>query len=250
LIRAPKEGEGLAGLLDGDLVGGLTSLELRETAPSRALAGLATSPRLGGLRRLSVSPRTDDAEAGLPGDLICAIVESPHLGRLDRLSLDAGGLGPVEAARFAALGGLSRLRSLCLWNCRLGEAGMRALARSPHLSGLRRLGISEDGGSPCLRALFEAPWLASLRELELRGFVSLDGIEDDDLVALASNPAVSRLRALHLDTQRITRRGTEALASSPYLGGLLSLNVGNVGVGNDLCEPLRERFGGRFVGCS
>jgi hypothetical protein len=151
----------------------------------------------------------------------------------------------AEAATFAGLSGLSRFRALDLWGCRLTDAGVRALAGSPHLGGLRRLAIDAMGGGPCLPALLEAPWLGSLRELRFR----CEGIDDDQLKALAGNPAVSCLRVLHLGPQPISRSGTEALANSPYLGGLLWLNVGNHGVGDDLYEPLRARFGGRFVGC-
>jgi len=236
--------DGLGGFLVSDLVEELTSLSLHESVPARALAGLATPLHLAGLRSLSASPRSDDWE-GFSIDMLAGVIESPHLARLTQLRLVVGELGPADAIRLAGLGGLSRLRALDLWGCRLCAAGVRALAKSPHLGGLRRLDLDARGDGPCLRALLDAPWLASLRELRYR----CENVDDDDLRALAGNPAVSRLRVLHLGPQPITRAGTEALANSPHLGGLLWLNVGNHGVGDAIYEPLRERFGGRFAGC-
>jgi uncharacterized protein (TIGR02996 family) len=241
LVRTPVDGDGLGGLLDSELVAGLTSLALYDSLPAQALHNLATSPRLSGLRSLSASPRTDNY-ADLSAGRICDMIESPHLAGLTHLSLVCGEFGPADVERFAGLSGLARLRSLHLSGCRLDASGVRALARSPHLAGLRRLNIDAEGGGPCLPALLEAPWLASLRELRF----SCEGIDDDDLKALAANPAVSRLRVLHLGPQPITRAGTEALANSPHLGGLLSLNVSSHRDDDDLEEPLRDRFGGRY----
>jgi hypothetical protein len=133
---------------------------------------------------------------------------------------------------------------LKLWGCRLGDAGIRALARSPHLTGMRRLDL-DIGDGPYLVALLEAPWLASLRELRLHA----KSISDDDLEALAHCPAVSRLRVLDLGMQQVTRVGTEALANSPYLGGLIRLGIWVESNDPQACAPLIERFGGRFVGC-
>jgi uncharacterized protein (TIGR02996 family) len=244
LVRAPEEGDGLGGLLDSEFVAGLTSLELYDSFPAQTLAGLATAPRLKGLCRLGASPRIDDY-AGLSIDQISSVVESPHLARLVQLKLVCAVWGLAEAARFAALSGLSRLRALDLWGCQLSDAGVRALARSPQLDGLWRLRIDATGGGPCLPALLEAPWLGSLCEL----WLSSNDIDVEQLKELARNPAVSHLRVLRLGSQPISRAGTEALANSPYLGGLLWLNVGNHSADDNIYEPLRERFGGRFVGC-
>jgi hypothetical protein len=120
---------------------------------------------------------------------------------------------------------------------------MRTLARSPHLAGLRRLEIEDYGEGSCLPALLEAPWLPSLRELRL----VCQGTTDDAMEGVAGCAALSRLRVLSLGRRFITRGIAEALARSPHLGGLLSLDIW-VPADRSVIAPLVERFGGRFVG--
>src|SRR5262249_11213237 len=131
---SPQGDGGHGWLLRSDLVGGLSSLELRGLSSARTMTELATSPRMSGLSRLAALPRARGrGYVSLPADLLsadllCDVVEPPHRARLTRLELDAGNLDPVSVERFASLAGLSRLRELTLRGSRLGEAGACVLA--------------------------------------------------------------------------------------------------------------------------
>jgi uncharacterized protein (TIGR02996 family) len=95
---------------------------------------------------------------------------------------------------------LARLTSLVV-HC-LDDEGARALASSPHLTGLRRL------------------WLG------------LDGILGDEGVeALAASAALAGLTVLHLIDSRITARAVRALARSAHLRGLTVLNLAENRIG-------------------
>jgi hypothetical protein len=241
---SPESG-GLAGLLDSDLVGGLTSLELRGLASVHAMTDLATSPRMSGLHALAAVPQPHGLGSfSLSDGLLCDLVESPHLTRLTRLEIDAHGILPADAERFAGLSGLSRLRELTVRSYYVAEPLMRALARSPHLGGLRRLTIDCRAINCFLSALLDAPWLSSLRELRLRRA----GIDDKALKAIAACDALSRLRVLELSKELISRAGAEALANSPHLGRLLRLAFHEEKPqSHKAFAPLVERFGGRFA---
>jgi uncharacterized protein (TIGR02996 family) len=242
---SPQGDGGHAWLLRSDLVAGLSSLELRGLSSARTMTELATSPRMSGLSRLAALPLDPGpGYMSLSPDLLCDVVESPHLARVTRLELDAGNLDPEAAERFASLGGLSRLLELTLRGSRLGEAGMRALARSPHLDNLRRLTLDDAGDGSRLRPLLEARWLPSLRELRLR----CAGIDGEALKALAACDALSHLRVLEVSKELLGRDGPEALAKSPHLGRLIRLAFYEDKPQSETAfAPLVERFGGRFA---
>jgi uncharacterized protein (TIGR02996 family) len=226
-----------ADLCRSGLAEGLHSLTLWTSEVS--LRDLSDSSRLRQLRQLTVSSHKKP-----PSDVdLCSLIDSPGLPALTQLRIDCQ-LDRDGAEQLARLASLSRLKSLSLWDCRLGNAGMRALAASRHLSGLKRFHITDKSDTSCLPALLEAPWLESLRELR----VKCTGIDDDALVALANCPALSRLRVLILGQQKITRKGAAALAESPHLGRLLQLTVSaSYTHSREVRDPLVARFGGVYV---
>ena len=71
------------------------------------------------------------------GAWVVALAERPAL-RFRKLDLAGQPLGD-EGAMAVAQGRLTSLRELWLSGCGIGEAGGRALAASPHLTGLREL---------------------------------------------------------------------------------------------------------------
>jgi uncharacterized protein (TIGR02996 family) len=115
-------------------------------------------------------------------------------------------LGPRAARKFARWPLLTRLRSLEARGAE--DRSVAELARSPHLTSLRRLkldgcGITSDG----LQALAEAGWLGDLAELDLR----YNRIGDSGARALAGAPHLGRLRCLDLRSNPLSTAGRDVL---------------------------------------
>jgi uncharacterized protein (TIGR02996 family) len=108
-------------------------LAARFLARAEALFALAPT-----LRRVRLNPATI-------GDLL-TLAASPYAGRLLFLGLDRNGLEDDAAAALANAVGLGRLLDLDLSHNRVSDAGADLLLSSPHLRGLRRLGLL---GNPC-----------------------------------------------------------------------------------------------------
>jgi uncharacterized protein (TIGR02996 family) len=84
-----KIGEGgAAALVNAPLAAGLTRLNLSGNPIGAGLNAVATSPRLGNLRRLDV------AQCGITRPGALALLRSPHLDRLVSLRLDENPIGP------------------------------------------------------------------------------------------------------------------------------------------------------------
>jgi uncharacterized protein (TIGR02996 family) len=82
------------------------------------------------------------------------------------------------------------------------------------------------GGEDPVRPLFEAPGLARLDSLSLRGA----GLDDDDAIALAASPHLARVTWLDLGDNRIGNRGVEALAAAPTMANKVIVRLdGNPG---------------------
>jgi len=87
------------------------------------------------------------------------------------------------------------------------------------------------GGSAPVRPLFDAPGLARLDSLSLRGA----GLDDDDAIALAASPHLARASWLDLGENRIGNRGVEALAASPIMANKVIVRMdGNPGDPTDV----------------
>lgn len=86
------------------------------------------------------------------------------------------------------------------------------------------------GGDEPVRPLFDAPGLARLDSLSLRGA----GLDDDDAIALAASPHLARITWLDLGENRIGGRGVTALAMSPFMANKVVVRLdGNPG---DACD--------------
>ena len=87
------------------------------------------------------------------------------------------------------------------------------------------------GGDEPVRALFDAPGLARLDSLSLRGA----GLDDDDAIALAASPHLARATWLDLGDNRIGNRGVEALAAAPTMANKVIVRLdGNPGDPGDV----------------
>ena len=159
----------------GRWLAGLRSLDLNynEVRVEGATA-LARSPHLGGLTALGLTVNMDDvAGAGILAPWLERLrLTELHLGW--RLRLRDEGL-----AALAACPGLASIRALQLNDCDIGADGIRQLARSPHVAGLRQLVLLTDSR-----------------------------IEEAGAEALASSPSLGNLALLRVE---VSPQGAEAL---------------------------------------
>jgi uncharacterized protein (TIGR02996 family) len=134
---------------------------------------------------------------------------------------------------------LSRLRSLQLFAASLfgeekrrlvGDADLAALVRSPHLTRLEGLDLTQhDIGTEGLRALTHAPTLPALRDLWLYG----NRWDNEGLRIVTSSPLAPRLRKLHAGGFNITAEGARSLATASKLADLRVLNLDNTSIGDE-----------------
>jgi uncharacterized protein (TIGR02996 family) len=179
---------------------------------------LPASPLVRHLRAVSASQFTD------------RLARVPGLARLHTLDLTNTTFGqPAQVRNFFAVARLDSLRSLALRNCNFWEGDeLAALADTPVARRLRELDLSgnrlADAG---LRELAARPEFAGLERLVCRAneqehyfCAHADGAE-----ALADSPHLSRLHTLDLGDHYIFGAGLRALANSPNATGLEWLGV-------------------------
>jgi len=135
------------------------------------------------------------------GQSLDAVMESPFLGRLTALTV------------FAQYG---------------GDALARAVARCPHLAGLRHLNLGrnrlEDDAASHLAG---STLLTNLVELDL----AENDLSESGGRSLAASLAFGELRRLELRHNPLGPGGAEALAGSERLPALEYLGLGNTGIG-------------------
>jgi uncharacterized protein (TIGR02996 family) len=255
--------------------------------PAQLESELLQTPLAGQLTSLTIQG------VALAGAKLETILRSPLAPRLEALTLRTCTLGEPEAQALAASANLAGLRRLHLHGNELRDKGARALAGSPHLAGLTSLDVGNNGiGGPGLKALLSAPGLPGLTRLDLSGnFVGASGAEllaraevprrltwlhlgranlgPEAAAVLAGSPALSRLRVLwldgnrlgegirfvadsphlarlaqlHLDSNDIDPAGAQALLESPYLQRVRQLSMRNAYITSMEREQLRARFG-------
>jgi hypothetical protein len=174
------------------------------------------SADLGGLTRLKFGTYFDLVRVG--NELVAALAAEPGFRRITRLELRAVGLGPDGAA---------------------------ALARSPHLTGLKFLSISVGGdlaakrlGPTGVAALVNSPNLANLTALVLIGqHLGLRGMK-----ALTASRHLAGLRHLDLSANKFTPAMLDALLATKTLTNLISLELHRCDVPPDAVPKLRRKF--------
>jgi uncharacterized protein (TIGR02996 family) len=144
------------------------------------------------------------------------------------------GVKAAHVKELVATGILGRLVNLSLHG-KLGEKGVRALAEAPALASIRKLNLAGCGlGDAGVAALVASPYLACT-QLTLRE----NQITDEGAQALADAPALASCRALFLARNELGDDAVRALAGSSYLSGLEQLGLGgNEGIGEDGIEAL------------
>jgi len=257
-VRALTQAATLKGLEELDLSGPGYYDQYYED-PIITAAGmelLAAWTGLDRVRSLTLSG-SDVRPAGLR-----ALLRSPHVGSLKKLSLRSGRLDGQAMAQFAsALPGLKletldlgenvlkdvgaeyvatasclrELMTLRLDRCEISLAGARLLAKkASFLGGLRRLDIGHNHFRPLgLAALLErAP--KSLHTLRMRD----NDIFDGGAELLAGSPASDALLEVDLSQNGLGPAAAQALGESAHLRGLLILRLADNPIGESAATAL------------
>jgi uncharacterized protein (TIGR02996 family) len=219
-------------------------------------AVLAGSSILAGLESLSL----DGCHLRVAG--LRALMASPHLGNLRRLSLEADSVHTSVGAEGIHLicdsPGLPQLRELNLHGQSGGAAGLHALAAWPGLARLTRLDLShfyadneaENAMVPAFAAFVRSPHWGQLRELNLEGGVL------EDLEAALDGPNLATLRVLTFaypfcqqgdEQQPLQDEAATLLARCPHLAEGLELQITSQGLSRAGRRLLRDRFGDGLV---
>jgi uncharacterized protein (TIGR02996 family) len=214
----------IEGLVQPDNLLGLTSLDLGRSYLDRDdLAPLGKSPLLERLETLRLE------STALNSDHLHALFDHGRPTRLRHFDLSFNSrLATYDAMTTLAAAPLDALQTLNLHATGVDPDGLRILARSPHLNGLRSLTLSGGQfGDEGVRALVASSW-TNLTHLRL----SQTAIGPAGAAALAAWPGLSRLRVLALDGNPLGE-GIASLAASPYLGNLYHLSLGTTNMGNE-----------------
>jgi len=183
--------------------------------------------------------------------------------RLSRLDLGSNPLGSTGARSLAGSPRLAALRDLRLANVGLSDGGARALAAG-HFPMLHSLDMAgNDMGPGGAASLLGAPWVGSLRHLDLSEnqiddavaaaiangppLVTLqlrgNQIGDEGAIALAASAGLASLQLLDLTDNPIGERGARALLDSPHpRDDRLALSIS----GAELLAGTRDRIVARF----
>lgn len=230
-----------AALFDAEPIVSITVDDPRELDEDFDYAQLAAQPWIAHVHALAIPAYSALAEP----EMIVELLGAPRWKRLTQLTVPHP-IGAIAVARHCALPQLRAMNILCEGSSE-GDDAVRALAalRLTHLElvgcgmtpdGMRAIAaaklplvrlvtagthyVEDDIGEAGMRALVEAPALASLRELELE----TGGLDDAAMRVLAGAPW--RLETLGLHGNRaITDDGIAMLAGSPMIASVRALNV-------------------------
>jgi uncharacterized protein (TIGR02996 family) len=220
----------------------------------RGWVWLIQSPRLRGLR--SVQIEMDISSVG-----VLAAMAGSDWPNLRELSVRLGGADadkpPAAWDDLTAAGWLPGLRSLDVWGCFLGDAGLATLLSAPRPLALTRLNLGINHLSPRgVRLLADSPALGQVQTIELNGnavggwvgellrspgLPNLTSLMASDVIgshysgrdvvrSIAANAPPGRLRVLELHSNGLDAEAVQTLVDSPAVDGLevLSLNGNNL----------------------
>lgn len=224
-----------------------------------AWAVLAESPVFDGLQALLI----DKCKFGMDG--LRALVNSPHLANLQRLSLEGEGergfIGAEGIALICGSRALPQVRELNVCGQAGGAAGLHVLAAWPGLARLTRLDISHFGSLTGDDTLAEEVWAwtafarspnwGPLRELNLEGGVL------EHLEAILDSPNLATLRVLTLafpfrrwdspDEHFLQDEAAALLARCPHFADNLELQITREGLSKNGRRLLQDRFGDGLI---
>ncbi|HEY7425177.1 MAG TPA: TIGR02996 domain-containing protein [Gemmataceae bacterium] len=236
-------------LADLPLLSNLHTLNVRNcNLGGEGFRQLVASPHLGNLKALRVPGNSIGNRA------IRSLFNAVSLASLEELDLsETGSYGRtrryeryyedpvIEATDVAALAkwkGMARLRVLNLSGNSVLSRGLRALLRSPHVSGLKELVLRANGlDAKAMQEFGSARPELQLDFLDL-GENLVGDIGPSDL-ALAS--CLSELKGLELDRCEIHLSGARWLVNATFLGSLRRLNVNHNSFGPEGLYRLLEK---------
>ena len=181
-------------------------------------------------------------DAGLGNGGLNVLLRSLHLGRVEVLDLSFNGLCDAGAWRLAESRAVPSLVALRLNdNGLISAAGVKRLAESPHLRGLRELDLSaNDVGDAGMTAVAAAGAFPKLHTLRVRA----NHVGDAGCEALAASDLLRRVLAhdprLDLRQNAVTSAGLKALAASERLAGARVLDLAHNYIGDDGLLALAE----------
>lgn len=196
---------------------------------ARYAARLANCPFLASVRELDLCGN----DLGNGG--VNVLLRSPYLSGVESLDLSFNGICDGGVQILARAAGLPRLRELALNdNGHVTGDGVRLLAGSPHLAGLRVLDVSgNDVGDAGVRAVVGSRWLTRLHTLR----VFANHIGDAGVAALVGSDLFPRLLArdpaVDLRQNAIGLAGATALATAAAAHGVTALDLSGNYLGDD-----------------
>jgi uncharacterized protein (TIGR02996 family) len=227
----------------------LTLVEIEGWKDLEKLQALEQLRRLTYLKIADTGPGDDeevDEEDHWDERTLDEFLSSPVLSGLTALDLCGGRWGEELAHIIAEAANLSGLSVLDLRGNLIGPRGMEVLAGAAHLSGLTTLligwggeeDLSNELGSDGIGALIRSPYLTRLQVLDL----SDNEMDADDVAAVMSAPSLAHLNALELCFNKFGPAGAEVLAASPLAAnlayaGFYSTNLGDAGAAALLASP-------------
>jgi uncharacterized protein (TIGR02996 family) len=183
--------------------------------------------------------------SGWRDDHFKKLTQSPDFALLTGFEIERGealtdatpaAIGETGAAALASSPYLGRLRRLGIW-CRIGPQGVARLVNSKKLAELHELvllGCADDRAS--MVALSEATGLPRLRSLCLTS----NNVGDARLRLLLKSPLLCHLEELIIAGNKIRDGGAKALAECESLKGLKSLCLNGNQIGEEGAKALLE----------
>jgi len=206
-------------LLRSPHLGALQSLQLPPSLVSdRVVEALAGCTHLTDLRRLGLAQayyaRCYSAAT------LQALLQAPHLGQLQALSLDRTRFSPAHARALFESPRLRHLRELSLEYAYLAPEGIDALGQADTFPALRVLSLNHNPlGDEGVRLLARASGLHSLCCLSLQHNL----IGNAGMLALCQAGPWTHLQTLHLGANAIGDAGLEAFARSEAFPALVGV---------------------------
>lgn len=195
-----------------------THLGIDGTLTASGLAALGSAPGAEHVHGLSLQL------GRLPAGAVEAMVHAPHLTNLRALYLEWNEVGDDALEQLARAPSMANLEVLLLEEC--GITDLTALAESPYMACLRELNLRKNHFADVdVIALVRSEYMANLEVLQL-GYNYMRPVS---AVALAESEHMSNLQRLNLEDCFIQDEGVRALAASPHLSNLVSLDLRKCG---------------------